>query len=117
MRSSNWPKSSPQGKLIALSLVSAALMTLAAGAESEAQPVVADVTEITIELQHGPAEPQVTIEADLQSKETATRLDALRKLDDMGAGAAPFVSALIRVVDGIHDDERQQALSILRASA
>lgn len=70
--------------------------------------------QVTIELRHGPIDVVPGVATELHSKVVSVRLSALSKLDDMGAGAAPFVPELIKVVDGIHDGERQQALSILR---
>ncbi len=92
-------------KRLALTVLLIGFLPQAASAQSE---------QVTIELRHGPIDVLPGVATELHSKDVSVRLSALRKLDDMGTGAAPFVPELIKVVDGIHDGERQQALSILK---
>ena len=92
-------------KRLALTLLIIGILPQSARAQSES---------VTIELQHGPIDVVPGVVTELHSKDVSIRLSALRKLDDMGAGAQPFVPELIKVVDGVHDGERQQALGILR---
>ncbi len=92
-------------KRLALTVLLIGFLPQAASAQSE---------QVTIELRHGPIDVVPGVATELHSKDVSVRLSALRKLDDMGTGAAPFVPELIKVVDGIHDGERQQALSILK---
>ncbi|CAN5577020.1 hypothetical protein BH11CYA1_BH11CYA1_21130 [soil metagenome] len=97
-------------KRIAMTLLLVGILPQAA----VVQPAKSQNESVTIELQHGPIDVVPGVATELHSKDVSVRLSALRKLDDMGAGAAPFVPDLIKVVDGIHDGERQQALGILR---
>ena len=92
-------------KRLALAVLLIGLLPQAASAQSE---------QITIELQHGPIDVVPGIATELHSKNVSVRLSALRKLDDLGSGAAPFVPELIKVIDGIHDGERMHALGILK---
>lgn len=92
-------------KRLALTVLLIGFLPQAASAQSE---------QVTIELRHGPIDVVPGVATELHSKDVSVRLSALRKLDDMGTGAAPFVPELIKVVDGIHDGERQQALTILK---
>lgn len=92
-------------KRLALTVLLIGFLPQAASAQSE---------QVNIELRHGPIDVVPGIATELHSKNVSVRLSALRKLDDMGSGAALFVPELIKVIDGIHDGERQQALGILK---
>lgn len=56
-----------------------------------------------------------SLRADLTSKDDAARQAALRRLDDLGSNAWPFVPELITIIDGVSDDDKQVALGVVAA--
>lgn len=55
----------------------------------------------------------ISLRGDLKSKDDSVRQGALRRLDDLGADAWPFVPELITIIDGVSDDDKQMALGIV----
>lgn len=99
--------------LLSIPISVSLVYSLASAANAQSPTDGPSSESVTVELKHGPVDVAPGISTELKSKQIAVRLSALRKLDDMGSGASPFVNDLITVVNGVHDGERLQALAIL----